>query len=136
MAFVFKSNNSHGTNPVRKVVSYSKFMRHGKLYYNIEFGDFKFDIDDLDDRSITDNGDMRKVLRTVVATLDIFFTEFPNDKIHIDGSDPIRHAYYHKLIRDHLTVILKHYQVQGYVENRIEKFRINVEYDFIIVSKR
>jgi hypothetical protein len=79
---------------------------------------------------------MRRVLRTVVATLETFLAEFPGERVHLDGSDPVRRAYYHKLIRDYYNFIIPHFGVQGHVRNGLETFRAGVDYDFIAICKR
>jgi len=136
LVFVFRSVNQEGANPVTKIVGYPRIVRGGHRYYNLEFGDLKRKSVDFDDMIVTDNGDMRKVLRTVAATLETFFDELPNAKVHIYGSDSVRHAYYHKLIRDYYRFIKTSYNVFGHINNRIGRFQPNIEYDFIIVAKR
>jgi hypothetical protein len=136
MTFTFESNNAQGTNPVTKVVAYVPIVRNGKRYYNLEFDDFHFETKSIDDSSITDNGDMRKVLKTVTSTLEIFFDEFSNETVRFDGSDAVRHSYYLKLIRDYYELIEPFYRVRGCVDRRLEKFRAGIEYDFVVVTKR
>ena len=136
MAFTFTSTNSHGTNRVRKIVAYIPLMRHGKQYFNLEFGDYKPKSKVTDYSSITDNGDMRKVLKTVASTLELFFDERPDDTVHFDGIDSTRHAYYQKLIRDYYKFIVPLYEVRGCVEGKLEPFKAGIDYDFIAVTKR
>lgn len=136
LRFTFESNNSLGTNPVRKMVAYVPIMRYGTPYFNLEFCDFRSGGIVTDYLAITDNGDMRKVLKTVAATLELFFEEFPNDKVHFDGSDPRRHLYYHKLIRDYYEFIVPLYRVYGCIDGVLESFKAGCEYDFIAVTKQ
>jgi hypothetical protein len=135
LTFVFESNNYEGTNPVIKIVDFVKVIRYSKTYYNLEFGDLSVKSWQIDDLVVTNNGDMRKVLRTVAATLDIFFDEYPTEEVHIGGSDEVRHSYYHKLIRDYHKIISIHYEVQGCINKKIEPFEANKEYEFIVVKK-
>lgn len=111
-------------------------MAKGTEYFNLEFGDYDLRTDEFDDVVVTDNGDMRKVLKTVASTLEYFFDEFPKKKVCIDGSDPRRHAYYHKLIRDYCKFITPLYKVSGSINGKLKTFKSGVEYDFIVVSKR
>lgn len=135
MTFIFESNNPQGTNPVTKMVAYVPMMRYGKEYYNLEFGDFNYTLDAPNYWNITDNGDMRKVLKTVASTIELFFDESPDKKVHFDGSDERRHLYYHKLIRDYRKFIDPLYKIEGYLAGKLERFRVDIEYDFIVVSK-
>src|SRR5690242_10486127 len=98
LIFYFVSLNDHGSNPVLKIITYEPVDRYGVRYYNLGFGDYGNDIGLLDDKVISNNGDMRKVLETVVSTLKFFFQEHPEKIVHIEGSDQTRKDYYHKLI--------------------------------------
>ena len=135
VSFSFESNNAQGTNPVPKMVSYVPYVRLGRKYFNLEFGDCDSEYEAIDDHIVTDNGDMRKVLKTVASTLESFFQEFPNEEVHIDGSDLIRREYYNKLIRDYQNLIPSHFKVQGHSDNGLEVFRNDVRYNFIVVCK-
>ncbi len=138
MTFTFESNNARATNPVQKVVAYVPMIIVGQAIecFNLEFGDYDRKRKAINDLAVTDNGDMRKVLKTVASTLEEFFDVFPDKKVRIDGSDRRRHAYYHKLIRDYYRFIMPLYNVKGSVNGRLKNFKAGVEYDFIIVTKR
>lgn len=135
MEFIFESNNQHGTNRVIKMASYVPIMRYGKVYYNLEFGDLNSRTRRIDDLVVTDNGDMRKVLKTVASTLEIFFEDFPDKQVHLDGSNQVRRAYYRKLIKDYYNFISPLFDVEGHTKGNLDLFRPGIEYDFIIVSK-
>jgi hypothetical protein len=120
------------------VVGYVPIIVMGRQieYFNLEFGDYNIRNDQLDDLAVTDNGDMRKVLKTVASTLEYFFDRFPGKMVRIDGSDQRRHAYYHKLIRDYYKFITPLYNVKGSINGSLRKFKAGMEYDFIVVTKR
>ncbi|MEI9919782.1 MAG: hypothetical protein WDO14_13435 [Bacteroidota bacterium] len=135
MEFTFESNNPEGDNPVTKVVLYVPLFRQGRKYYNLEFGDYNRTTGRTDDLVVTDNGDMRKVLKTVASTLEMFFEDFPDKVVHIDGSNSIRRAYYHKLIKDYYNFIVPLFDVHGHTKGKLEAFQLGIEYEFIVVSK-
>jgi len=118
------------------MVEYVPIVRLGKKYYNLEFGDYSPDKNRIDDLAVTDNGDMRRVLKTVATTLETFFEEFPDQVVHVDGSDSVRRAYYLKLIRDYYDLIPPYFKVQGHANNGLEMFKAGSQYDFIVVSRR
>jgi hypothetical protein len=136
LIFYFESRNSFGKNPVLKVIRYVMFHKHGASYYNLGFGDYDPGNNQLSDTTISDNGDMRKILATVVSTLKIFFAENPDEIVHIDGSDHIRRAYYHKLIVDYSDLIETFYVVKGRSLGKIEPFQKGKSYEFILISRR
>ena len=134
LVFLFWSNNQEGTNPILKVVSYAKMIKYRKTYYNLAFSDYDWINDDTYDFVATNNRDMRKVLRTVASTLELFFRKHPNEKVHIEGSDRVRHTYYHKLTRGYFDMISQKFTVAGCLKGKILPFDDNLEYEFIIVS--
>lgn len=77
---------------------------------------------------------MRKVLRTVVSTLDIFFKKHPEKMVHITGSDKARNNYYQKLVKDYGKQITMRYSVRGCNLGKIEDFQPGKPYEFILVS--
>lgn len=131
--FVFESINPRTNIRILKIVTYTPVTKGGESYFNLGFGDFNEKTGRPDDKIISDNGDMRRVLATVVSTLDIFFTEFPEAIVHITGSDGIRNNYYQKLVRDYSDKILTRYAVQGFKNDRIEDFKPKTDYGFLLV---
>jgi hypothetical protein len=136
LIFYFQSRNAFGENPVLKVVTYVMYFKHGTPYYNLGFGDYDPKTNEVFDQTVTDNGDMRKILATVVSTLEIFFQEKPHETVHIDGSDRVRRAYYHKLIADYSNLIAELYVVRGRSSGKIELFQKGKSYEFILISWR
>jgi hypothetical protein len=136
LIFYFESRNPFGENPVLKVVRYSMFHTHGATYYNLGFADYDPENNEISDTAVSDNGDMRKILATVVSTLKIFFQEKPYEIVHINGSDQVRRAYYHKLIVDYSKLIEELYIVKGRSLERIEPFQKGKSYEFILISRR
>lgn len=127
---------SEGVRPIEKTVRFSKIHKLGQTYYNLAFGDYDSETDQLDDKVVTDNGDMRRVLRTVVSIVEVFFSEHPTERLHIDGSDAIRHSYYHKLLHDYSDLITRLYNIEGSSNGKVEPFKRKTEYNFLIVSVR
>lgn len=134
LIFYFVSLNDQGNNPVFKIVTYEPIDRYGVRYHNLGFGDYSKDTGLPDDKTITNNGDMRMVLETVVSTLKFFFQEYPNETVHIDGSNQARKDYYHKLINDYWYRIQEHYLVRGCNEGVVEIFQKGMKYEFILIS--
>ena len=81
--------------PVRKQVSFS-WTGMSKIY-NLAFGDLD-ENGEIDDLSVSDNGDRDKVLATVVKIVTAYATRFPNRWIHIEGSTESRTRLYRMAI--------------------------------------
>jgi len=73
----------------------------------MSFGDFDHSTNKVNDKIASDNGDMRKVLKTVASTLEAFFKEHPDKIVHVTGSDQTRNDYYQKLVKNYGDKIAK-----------------------------
>lgn len=136
VVFIFESRNPQSEKVILKVIVYALIEKHGERYFNLGLGDYNETTGRPDDKVVSDNGDMRKVLRTVVSTLPDFFKQFPDATVHIIGSDEARNKYYQKLVKDYGAQISAEYQVQGRFLDRIEDFRPAVPYEFILVKPK
>lgn len=72
MRFTFQSTGLKGNT--QKAVEYTPAEVDGLKFYNLGFGDVNEVTGELDDLSITNNGDREKILSTVAATV-LDFTE-------------------------------------------------------------
>lgn len=134
LQFSFVSADSEGENRVIKIIAYDIVKKHKVTYYNLGFGDLNTETMEVDDEAESNNGDMRKVLSTVVSTLPLFFELHPSKKVHLDDSTLLRKQYYHKLVRDYYRRITEHYVVEGCLDDIVEPFDVKKEYDFILIS--
>lgn len=134
LIFYFVSKNPYGCNLIHKVIMYVPLTVYGANYYNLGFGDYDKDTGLFDDKAISNNGDMRQILATVVSTLSIFFEEHPDKTVHLNGSDQTRKDYYHKLINDYWYRIQELYLVQGCSNGITEIFQKGMTYEFILIS--
>jgi hypothetical protein len=69
---------SDGEQQIVKVVEYKYVgIRQNRLTYNLGFGTYNLENDELDDHDISNNGDHYKVLNTVLSTIPRFLSDFP-----------------------------------------------------------
>jgi len=79
---------SKGERDIVKAVQYNYVGDlDGKRIFNLAFGDYDLETDELDDESNTANGDVFRVFNTVLNTIPSFFETFPNEIIVVSGSD-------------------------------------------------
>lgn len=64
-----------------------------RMVFNLAFGDYQFDENIIDDMVNTANGDVYKVLNTVLSTIPAFFNKFPKSVIIVQGSDSTEDFY-------------------------------------------
>ncbi len=132
LRFEFTSKSSHKT--VNKVVIYTPFEKNNQLY-NLALVDALPD-GSFDDKSVTNNLDMKKVLATVVRTIFHFFDKYPTKLVYIEGSTPERTRLYRIIISaeiDHLENIL---EIWGIKNSLPELFRKNQNYDAYVIKSK
>lgn len=78
---------SQGTTSVTKIIQYSPFESHGQILYNLGFGDYDSDTGGIIDSINSNNKDMYTVFNTVLHSVLDFFSNRPEDKIYVTGSD-------------------------------------------------
>lgn len=86
MVFEFTSDGPKGQ--IRKLVKYSE--TNLKDMYNLAFGDRDEESGEIDDKSISNNGDSDMVLATVVSTVYAFTERYPDSWVFATGSTKAR----------------------------------------------
>lgn len=109
LVFTFTSTGPKGR--IEKLVRYDPIDEET---FNLGFGDRIDGSFDFNDNVVTDNGDIRKVLVTVIATLEIFFETYPKKWVHIQGSDETRTRMYLRIIKNNMALYKDKYRVPGW----------------------
>lgn len=132
LTFEFQSVGPVGT--ITKVVVYSPLpLLTG--YYNLGFGDLN-ELGDLSDEAVTNNGDMSKVLATVVSTLFVFFTVYPAATVYFRGSTGLRTQLYQRIIQSNLTDFESFLLILGIKNGAEQLFDKQTQYDSFLIRKR
>jgi len=117
LRYSFYSEGPRGR--IGKVIAFQWMRGLGSGTFNLAFGDFNEDTDQLDDRSVSDNHDRLKVLHTVAAVVIDFLRDHPRSIILIKPSTITRarlnsikmkeqeESDLEKSIRAHITVVDK-----------------------------
>ena len=123
--FLFFSEGKNGNTP--KVIAYQYIS---DLVYNLAFGDLNIKTGELDDLSISNNGDIIKIMATVIKTLPVFFEKHPKVNVVFKGSDELRTKLYQRIIRNYYFEFEMQYQIYGREENQnyLSKFDISKNY--------
>lgn len=132
LTFEFESVSLNRT--VTKIVIYSPLLSLPG-FYNLGFGDLNED-GELSDEVVTNNGDMSKVLATVVSTLFVFLEANPTATVFFKGSTPFRTKLYQRIIQSNLVDISSMLIVSGIKHNAEETFNERIQYDSFLVRKR
>lgn len=105
---------------IHKVIQFSP--TNLKDFYNLGFGDRNEQTGEIDDLSISNNGDTQKVLATVAFSVIAFIDKHPEAWVYATGSTPSRTRLYQMGITNQLIEILNNFDVYGLYENKWEEF--------------
>ena len=130
--FIYKRGSKRNN---KKIVEYSKVSVVN--IYNLAFGDYDELNDKLNDKIITNNGDSKKVLATVVSTLYAFTGKYPNTWIFATGSTEVRTRLYRMGITNNLAELKEDFYVYGMKYDEIfEDFIIGEDYIGFLVTRK
>lgn len=120
---------------IEKVVAYTPIGEESS-YYNLGFGDVDEEIGDWNDKVVSDNGDHRKVLATVAATVVDFLNYRPEATIYAEGNTNLKNHLYRRSIEGIIDRISQYYEVEGYTEaDSWEPFERNRPYEAFLIRR-
>ena len=129
--YLFFSEGPKGK--IAKGVIYSHI--EGNLY-NLGFGDWNEESENLNDFSRTNNGDRDKVLVTVAFTALDFTSKNPEAQIFVEGSTSARTRLYQMGIAGNLMEIKANFEINGFLFNGWEPFRRGRNYDAFLIKRK
>ena len=132
LIYEFRSIGPKGVIP--KIVRYSEGEITG--LYNLGFGDIDLLSGFEDDLAVTNNGDSRKILRTVASTLYTFTKQYPNANVVASGSTEARTRLYQMGISANLQAIKRDFTVYGYYMNDWRPFEVGIAYEAFLVKRK
>lgn len=132
MVFEFTSDGPNGQ--IRKLVKYSE--TNLKDLYNLAFGDRDEESGEIDDKSISNNGDSDMVLATVVSTVYAFTERYPDSWVFATGSTKARTRLYRRGLTKYLLEIRRDFQVFGLIDDEWEPFEKDVNYEAFLVKRK
>lgn len=116
----------------------TKGMRFVQLYeslYNLVLGDFDTKLENLDDKIISDNGDMPKVIATVFKIIIDFLTRNPDKTIYIQANTELKQRLYLRIVRNNYGKIASICNVLGVLRNHeAEAFDLTHEYIAFLIN--
>lgn len=133
-AFEFEFVSQGKNGEVSKLIQFSETDQHG--VYNLAFGDKDPVTGSFSDETVTNNGDSRKVLATVAATVLILTEMYPGIWVYATGLTPARTRLYRMGISNQLEDILVYFKVIGLRGECWEDFRKGVDYEAFAVRRK
>lgn len=128
--FRFESCSSGCTIP--KIVEFEE-IEIGT--FNLAFGD----VDSqgrLNDSVVSNNGDMEKVLATVVQTVLTFLEAYPGRRVYFSGNSPARNRLYRAILSRDIENWSDIFEVEGVTEGERIAFRKDVNFEGFIVQRK
>jgi len=104
--------------------------------YNLAFGDINPETQEIDDLSVSNNGDTEKVLGTVIAAVYAFFNQYPNAYIYATGSTNTRTRLYRIGITKYFKQMKKDFYLYGQIGNDFVEFEIGIEYEGFLAQRK
>jgi len=129
--FDFVSNGKKGT--IRKRVSFT--LTEVENVYNLAFGDLGED-GEIDDLSVSDNGDRNKVLATVSYIVEAYTNQYPDRWIFFEGSTESRTRLYRMAIGLYLEELSLKFEIYGWVDQQIVSFAKGLEVNGFLITKK
>ena len=129
-SYAFMSVGKNGI--ILKLVAFENI--EGDLY-NLGFGDYDFSTGGVNDISTSDNGDMEKVLATVIEILDDFLAKNPTYTVYFSGSTDIRTRLYQIAITTYYDEFTRKYEIFGRYQDTVEHFQKNKKYESFLIRK-
>ncbi len=130
---------SRGKADIEKVVEFTPLAVPG--FYNLGFGDVTKK-GTVSDRSVSNNGDIIKVLSTVIHIIKDFTLEKPEVRITFMGSTVLRTAVYQRILKTYYSEFKKEFRITAIeeIDNKMEEVLFNPSYSgkykaFIIQRK-
>ena len=131
---IFKFTSEGPKGSIIKLVVYTETNKEN--VYNLAFGDYDEETGNIDDKSITNNKDSRKVLATVASTLYVFTEKNVDAWIYATGSNNARTRLYRMGITINLEEISADFEVFGLKENVWYEFEKGKNYEAFLAKRR
>lgn len=129
---------SVGRARIKKVVDFEKLSVENT--FNLGFGDVKSD-GSIDDKANSNNGDLVKVLATVITIVKDFTMKNPNTYIIFSSSTEERMKLYTRILRSNFSAFRHEFAISGFVlsggEYKEVSFDPNlmIEYSIFLIKR-
>ncbi len=124
VSYVFLSTGTKGN--ILKLVS---FQAKNSFEYNLALGDIDQSTGEADFQVSSNNGDIKKVMSTIMGIGLDFFKNYPNSVVGFAGNQERKTKFYQRIIRNNLSDLLQYFVIYGVLSlSEIEIFNPEIEY--------
>ena len=132
--FEFESDGPNGR--IKKGIQYLLRNTLGNSYFNIGFGDLDDATSEINDISISNNGDANKILVTIAKNILEFTAGFPDMTYYFKGSTRSRTRLYQISISKNIAEIQKLFELYGRYNDRWELFTLGKNYEAFLFYRK
>jgi len=104
------------SNGKRKIAKSVTFDQAADKTVNLCFGDLRPD-GGIDDKADSNNGDIVKVIATVLNILRQFCMQHPDTRVYIEGSTKLRTLLYNRVLNNYYTILSREFSILCYANN-------------------
>ena len=130
--FEFISEGPKGA--IRKLIHFQRTSQKG--IYNLAFGDKDPETGDINDLAISNNGDMEKVLATVVSAVYAFFDKYPDAMVYATDSTQARTRLYRMGITKFYEEMTKDFHLYGQIGDNFYDFEAGIDYQGFLTERK
>lgn len=117
VSYSFVSKGRRGV--ITKIVQFTPTSING--IFNLAYGDLLPE-GDIDDKANSNNGDMIKVLGTVIEIVKEFTSTKGNIKIVFAGSTAVRTKLYYRILKNYRQMFEKDFILSAFIKTDIKKY--------------
>ena len=129
--FDFVSDGRNGSIPKR--VAFTKTEWNN--VYNLAFGDIDDD-NDIDDYSVSNNGDRNKILATVASIVEAYTKKYPDRWIIFRGSTTERTRLYRMAVGLYLEELSTKFEIYAFVNENVVPFVKNLKINAFLIKRK
>jgi hypothetical protein len=127
----FFSIGWRGVVPKRIIFTPTRFMG----IYSLTFGDVDIK-GNINDYSISDNGDRNKILATVIHAIDTYLNYYPDRMIFFTGSTKVRTRLYRMVIGLNLDYLSHRFEIYCQTDTGIITFQKNLQVQGFLIRRK
>lgn len=130
---------SKGNTTIFKAVDFTSMK--SRSTFNLCFGDVDID-NQIDDFAISNNGDMKRVLATVIHIIADFLIRNPKAIVYFTGSTATRTNLYQRIVKTHYQQLSAQFEIFASIKsgNRLKKVKFNphtgIAYSNFFITKK
>ncbi len=117
---------------IRKAVQLFEYQEN---VFNLGFGDLDPLTDEIDDKSVSGNGDTEMVLATVISIAVDFLKRNPMANISFKGSSESRTRLYQMAINIYYDEFIEYFEIFGSIDDNLEPYQKHKKYESFLIRK-